>query len=83
MPYLFNNSSTGRILRFSIFSIIIFCFGCFPSRRLQAARPFVIVEKEYVYTDPKVAEYKIVDSNGIRFVFYDNSNLHNVGDTIR
>ncbi len=83
MQYLFNNSSRARILRFSTFSLIILCFGCFPCRRLQAARPFVIVEKEYVYTDPKIAEYKIVDSNGIRFVFYDKSNLHNVGDTIR
>lgn len=65
-----------------LFILLIIISGCSVSNKL-AQRPFVIVDKVFVYTERKIAEYRFIDSNGNKFMFYDSSDLHQIGDTIR
>jgi hypothetical protein len=72
-----------KIRKYILVSFIPLFFSCLPSRQTRAIRPLIIVEKNVVYTDPKTAEYKLVDSQGVKFIVYDKASLANVGDTIR
>jgi hypothetical protein len=65
-----------------ILFLMLFLVGCSVSNKL-AHKPFVIIEKVYVYTEKDVAEYKFKDARGKLFMFYDDVKWYEVGDTIR
>jgi hypothetical protein len=81
---MFLQSFSGKNIRkYILISLIPLFFSCLPSRHTRAIRPLIIVEKNVVYTDPKTAEYKLIDSQGVKFIVYDKASLANVGDTIK
>jgi len=62
--------------------ILITLSGCAVQNR-YAQKPFIIMEKHYIYSDNKNAEYRFEDANGKSFMFYDDARYFNIGDTIR
>jgi hypothetical protein len=83
MPTTPTNNCYSKRLLICYFIMTIFFLGCGSSRKYNAKKPYVIVDKNIMYTDPKVAEYKLLDANGNKFIVYGRSNMLSVGDTIK
>jgi hypothetical protein len=83
MPTTPPNNCYSNWLLICLFAIPIFLSGCSSSRKTKATKPYVIIDKNIIYSDPKLAEYKLLDANGNKFIVYGRSNMLSVGDTIK
>ena len=66
-----------------ILTIVFYAlFGCSIQNKM-AQRPYIVVSKVILFTDKGVAEYRFKDASGKIFMFYDNDDYYNEGDTIK
>jgi hypothetical protein len=68
-----------KILAAIIFALVF--LSC-ATQKIKPDKPFVIVDKAYVYKD-NVSEYRFTDARGRLFLFYGDSKLFEIGDSIK
>jgi len=70
------------VMKIILLVCILLC-GCVAQKKILAIYPYVVIDKKYIYTDRnRTSEYTFKDVSGNRFMFYDYSNLWEIGDTI-
>lgn len=65
-----------------LFLFLLLTLSCATPRQMTAIKPFKIIEKTYVYSEVRLARYVFIDSNGVEWEQYWDSDLYEIGQII-